>query len=877
MNRRVFLLGFVLLLSLVTVVRADVDYHGDTLRTSYGSGDLISGTLNITLNRTNLDSTIRTNFANTTMSLRNFIAANGFEVIEDYNCSTANCLAGYTRKEPLTSLAFSGDALVGFSVQGSVTGINDARITFESSSQASCYLDLGLDVLNKSEYFLTSSRYIDETCYEPRYGCFEPALATSETLIMETGREYCERITLPIAPAFRAGVNVTPSTAGQAGLKMQIHAMDSTLLGDCTLPAISGPSQVVECVIPFSSPVQRDYFVCVAPTGAGSNHKIRYETHNPCGTPDYGASYPGDYEIFAKNLKFDTPLIDLSESGFANATGADLSEYLSSYLTDTYGNACTPYCVIPLRLLGSPQTINLYNRFISYTSSLGGQHNSDQVYRLDRGNVTIDATRITVDMARANFTIPPGATGNRLRIYIDGEEVVDKHINLSASFTFGLSPLFATFGQTTQFSIVTPVNITSVRWTFGDGSAQQTSTGKTINYRYVRQGTFNVEVEATRSDGVVGRRTFSVTVGNARDAATSLLANAQQRMNAISANLTGYPLWARDKIKEQLDYTTLNASLREATLLYGRAANDSDYAAVVNAIIAMDMPLGLRSDIKGTVPLLVSLENADIASLRALTGGQGGTDEDVRAALGAWTLANTDATIAFESISAYYEGDTRPLMTTFKVQTRPKGSFEEETYFVVGLNPNDLVLASSYPHEPIGTSASAFSLGTANEILEFAVLDSLRPEDLGSYITPSFAALGEFEEGDYICNYNAECDNDETWKNCPNDCRPWGLASIIIIVLVGVGAIVLGAILWWYKTRYETSLFTHKQDLTNLLTFITNSLRAGMGEREIHKKLRHAGWTNEQIGYAFAKHKKIKPSSNANDVRFIKRPDFKTP
>lgn len=877
MKRTLFLLGFVFFIGLGTLAHAEVDYHGDTIRTSYGAGDFITGTLNITLNRTNFDSTIRTNFANTTMLLRDFIAANGFEVVEDYNCSTANCLAGYVRKEPITSLAFSGDALVGFSVQGTITTINDASISFESSSSASCYLDLGLDVLNKSEYFLTSTRYIDESCYEPRYGCFERALATSETLIMEAGREYCERITLPIAPAFRAGVNATSSTTGQAGLKMQIHTLDAALVGECTLPQISGPSQVVECTIPFSSPVQRDYFVCVTPTGSDSNHKIRYETHDPCGTPDYGASYPGDYEIFAKNLKFDTPRIDLSENGFANATGADLSEYMSNYLSDTYGNACTPYCVIPLRLFGSPQNLNLQNRFISYTSSLGGQHISDQVYRLDRGNVTIDAHRISVDLGRANFTIPPGASGNRLRIFIDDEEVVDKRINLSASFTFGLTPLFATFGETTQFSIVTPLNITSVRWKFGDGSAQQTSSSKTISYRYLRQGTFNVEVEATRSDGVVGRRTFGVTAGNARDAATSLLASSQQRMNAISANLTGYPPWTRDKIKEQLDYDTLNSSLREATLLYGRAANDSDYAAVVNAIIALDMPLGIRSDIKGTVPLLVGLENVDIASLREVTGGQGGTDEDVSAALGAWTLENTDATIAFESVSAYYESSARPVMTIFKVQTRPTGSFEEGTYFVVGLNSNDLLLANNYAHEPIGTSATAFSLGTANEIFEFAVLDSIRPEDLGSYITPPFATLGQFEEGTYECNYNAECDTGETWKNCPNDCRPWGLAAVIIIVLIGVGAIALGAILWWYKTRYETTLFAHKQDLTNVLTFITNSTHAGMNEREIHKKLKHAGWTNEQIGYAFAKHKKIKPSVNTNDVRFIKRPDFKAP
>ncbi len=866
-------------------VRADVIAHNDTIKTKYSTGERISGTITLTFNKTDLDTTIRTNFDNTTMSLRDFIAANGFSVGAHYNCSTANCRAGYVRKEVVNSLNLrGGNALLGFIVEDpSVTRVDDAEVDFQSTAEPSCYLDLAVDVLNKSEYFVTSENYIDESCYEPRYGCFERARAGTDKIVMEPGKEYCERMTLPVSPAFRLGANITNATQGKPGLKMRIHALDSSLLGECMLPNLTRSSQMVECVSRYGSAFQRDYFVCIMSTGSNSNYQIRVETNEPCGTNNFGSSYPGDYEVFAKNLKFNTPRIHVNESEFKDATGADLSEYMSSYLSDYYDNACTPYCVIPIRVFGSDQTITIANPSIRYTGSIG-QRQSFEVYNIEKGGVTFEAARIIMDMSKANFTIPLNARGNRLRIYIDDEEIFDKTINLTTTFSFDMNPLFVTFGQPTTFSVITNSNISSVRWTFGDGSAMQTSSGKNISYRYTRQGTFNVEVEVTRADGVTSKRTFVVTSGDARGAALSLNATVQQRWGALVTNLSGYPVWMRDILKTQLGYDTLNTSVREAALLVARATNttnDSDYALAVNAMVAMDMPSHIQNQVTGVVPLVLSLEYADMETLRAWAGKREGTDEELRASLGLWAIENSNADISFNSVVGYYDSGARPLATFFKIQTKPVASFESGSALIVGLHPDDLTFAGSYDAKLVGTAATSISLGTGGETFEFGIIDTILPEQLGAYITPPFAKLGTFSEMEYTCNFNAKCDSEvgETWKNCPNDCRPWGLASVIILVLVFVGAAVLGAILWWYKTRYENSLFAHRQDLANVLAFITTSSRAGMGSHEIRTKLKHAGWTNEQIAYAFAKHAKSKGNNvpASNDVRFIKRPDFKSP
>lgn len=876
MMRR-YLLGFILLLMLASV-SARVTYHGDTLQTQYGAGEIVRGTLNVTFNKTDLDAPLRTNFGTSNVTLRAVLEGSGFIQGEDYVCNSATCQAGFSRKEAVSDIEMSSSALVGFSLQGgSITGIDSTHVTFESNAPASCFLDLSLDVLNQSTYYLTSQAYTPESCYEPRYGCFEHNRGDHDTVIMQSGREYCEKILLPVAPAFLVGANVTVNTQGITGLRMRLHSLDSTPLGECTLPSIAQASELVSCTIPYASATQREYLVCVEPTGAGSNYRIRVETNQPCGTNDF-TTYPGDYEIFAQNLRFDTPRITLSESSFESATGNELNAYLSAYISEVYNGNCNPYCILPLRLFGASQTLSVTSPFIQYTSSLG-QHTSSNVYRLERDNATINANRLVLDLSRANLTIPLGASGNRLRVYIGDEEIVTKSINLSTSFAFNLNTGFATFGQPTTFTITVPGNITSARWNFGDGSMPQTTTGKTITYRYLTQGTFNLEVEVTRADGITSRRIFNIVVGNAQQAATLLLTESQQHYADITTDLANYPSWIKEEIQTQIGYTEMKQGIDQANVLYGQAGNDSDYVVIVNNLITLNVPESIETRVSGTVPLVTGLENADISPLRTLTGSEQGSDEEVRRAVASWMLENTNADIQFSTIVARYDQDEQPLVTMFKIQTHPQTAFPEEVNLIIGLNANDVHLASSYAVQAVD-SATVINMGTSNEVFEFSVSDALTPEQLGAYISPAIERLGEFEEPRYDCNFNAICEADsETWRTCPNDCRPWGPAVIVIIVVVIVGAIVLGLILWWYKRKYESSLFPNRQDLTNILSFIDVSSKAGNDDKEIRKKLKKASWTGEQINYALKKYRKTKGRAPnvPSDVRFIKRPDFKAP
>ena len=98
----------------------------------------------------------------------------------------------------------------------------------------------------------------------------------------------------------------------------------------------------------------------------------------------------------------------------------------------------------------------------------------------------------------------------------------------------------------------------------------------------------------------------------------------------------------------------------------------------------------------------------------------------------------------------------------------------------------------------------------------------------------------------------------------------------------------------WYKKNYQHSLFPENNDLYNLITFIYNTRKSGLRDKDIKAKLIQQGWSNERVNFAFNKvdgkrigmfeiplftrrdHKEtikqIYERREKVDVRFIKRP-----
>lgn len=858
------------LVLMLASVYAQVSYNSDTLPSTFTQGESITGALNVTFSATNLDSALTTNFGNS-ISLRTLLDAHHYASY--YNCSTSTCLPSYVSQGDASSLDFSGgNKLIGFVMQGkNVDSVQSTKLIIKSNAAPSCFLDLGVDILNKQEYVLTSSRYIDEACYDARYGCFETTRNDYLTVTMAPNVRYCENITLPVAPAFRLGTRLIKSTQGSPALKIGLYSADGALLKDCTLPQPSQDNENIECIVPYSTSTQGDYFVCLQATGT-SNYKIRTETNAPCGTNDF-ATYPGDYELYAKNLKFDTPQIEISQASFFNKTGASLDDYINTYIADTYGNSCTPSCALPFRIFGAPQNLNVTNVYMKYSTSLGLIETSS-VSSLEQGKVTITSGPLVLDLTKANFTLPSNAQGSKLKITIDGREIVNKPISISSGFSFDINTYFAIFGRDTLFSI-TGANITSAQWDFGDG-VTNTASGASQTHRYTHQGTYVLIVHATRSDGLTTTRTFTVSVGDPRTAANVTLVQAQNNFINLTKELGTMAPWLAESLKSELGYDEMNLSLHQIEARYAVASSDDEYAAVVSNLVTLNIPTTLTNSVTGTLPLLVASADIDTSIIEDISNRQVAQQQDLAAAINGWMNEHTDADINFESIFAQYTGASEPLATRFTIHTRPKDTFSEQTYLVLPFTLDDLHFASqSYGAKGVD-GGTYIPLDDHDQTIEFLILDAVSVEELGSYITPAVDSLGTFDEPESaVCNADKTCATGETYANCPSDCKPWGRIIGWIVALIVVGFIAWLGLQWWYKQNYERTLFPNKQDLVNVLNYIHAAHQKDMDDKELRKKLKNAGWDGEQISYALKKAKKFKPVVGRTDTRFIKRPEFR--
>ena len=875
MMKKQIIAGIFYVILILAFARAQVSSSGNTIETNYGVGDLISGTLNVTFTNANLDSIVRTNLGET-ISLRELLNAHNFPP-STYNCSTANCLSGYAKKNEINSVGVSGGkVVVGLVAEGrNVRNLRNIKVSAQGRSGPLCFPSLKLDVLGKNERLMTSSSYLnDDSCYGPRYGCFESVGVSYQPVTIPSNSEYCEKIALPAAPAFKLGANVINSTQGSASLEMRLYSLEGNYLKKCTLPVLNSQSQIVTCTLDYTAPAEKEYLVCIKASGS-SSYKIRAETHEPCGSDTLGNTFVSDYEIFAQNLKFGSPFIELNKDSFFNSTGTNLEDYFANYISSTYNGLCEPYCVIPLKFFGIDQILDFSNTRLVYDRDGGQGVESSSLYELEQKNASITSPQLVLNIGLANFTIPSDADEDYLEIYFDGTRVVRKPLNLSMGFDFGLVPRFSAFGLETNYYASGAVNITKTVWKFGDGSAVQTVVGRGASHRYLQQGQFTIEVEATRSGGAVSKRRFAITVGNPRVAANTTIVQYRRQLNDLAINISAYDLWIQQALKTNLDYSGLNSSLQEIGFAYAQASNDSDFASIMNDLIALHMPTRLYSGTRGTLPLIIGADNFDVLPIEEISA-QDVDDAALKKGIASWMSQNYNAEANFEFIEASYDGGSEGILTKFKIESKPKQN-SEEAYLVLSYPADQIIFSSPYNHKSTQTG-TYIALGNGNEIFEFAIADKVSVEELGAYISPSVSALGTFEEGsENSCNYNKKCDSDfgETRANCPGDCRPWGIATFLIILIVVLGIAAFLVIRRWYATNYEKSLFENTRDLVNIMAFISNSRRAGMNEKDLRKKLKTAGWTGEQISYALKKLSRTRENqSGEGDARFIKRPSL---
>lgn len=848
----------VALIFLAFFVNASANYLSNNLQSNYSAGETIKGKFNLNLANHPSDALLTSNFDGN-ITLLDFITAQTVAVEGiNYNCSTQGCTADYASVGSINQLQLASgqDRFAGFGLDGPGISITNVELIVNSNAPASCSPNLYVDLLADDLDVVTSNKGSGQSCGIRHIGCYNP-LNALETKIV-TGKEYCEKIKLPAAPSLILGGTIKKGN-GESNLTMKIYDSDtSNLLGSCRLPQNTENTQALSCEVNHSSSESKDYYVCIT-TSMNNDYSIGAETSAPtCGTAQGFNSLNSDFDLFAETITYAAlPSVVINQSTYLKFSGQNLAQVIENYVQNKYSSNCQPNtCLIPIRLFGTDQTVDLDSE-INY-ESVGLTRNTQQTYGLNYDSAKITAHNISLDISKANFAIPIESTENKFKLYLDGGLLFEKPISIKKSFSFDVNPKIVPFGQNTKFTATSTSNITKTIWNFGDGSATQTVDGSSVFHAFIKpnSSSFDINVTAIINQTQTTRQ-FRIFVGNPKDIANSTIIEYKGRILNITRKIDLYPIWSAQKIKNTIDLGNLTSKLKAIESFYNNASTESDYQKTMLDLISLNMPYDVSTTFSGdNLALDVGQENINVNYAEEISN-KDFDDLALKGAVVGWMNSNFNSDISFKKIERISDSEKEPIMTVFTIRTNPIGVVSAKTYLILGQDISNAGLyKSNYNHLTLPSGADYIVLDTSSsQTFEFLIEGDIDAETLGAYIAPSLAELGDIQAPTATCNLNNICDNDENAATCPEDCsKRWfkfTLVGWIILIFIALAMYIF--LQEWYKRHYQKSLFPESNELYNLVNFIYNARKSGLSDSEIRAKLREQNWSNEKIRFAFNK------------------------
>ncbi len=882
MKKWAFIILYFILILNIGFVNAAYNYYNNSIEREYGAGEIIKGKVVMSFNNEPAESLLTSNFPGN-ISLLDFLKKNELEEERDYNCSIAGCGSSYNANNAIDKFNLKNESIIGFRMSGDgVVSVKSIGFNIKSKAPNSCYPQIYIDIGDKKEFYLINNKYIDKECSTKNQGCFNRTLQSYTNAIIGP-TQYCMNVTLPIAPAYRVGGDIINSGQGSGNLKMQLRdPEDNSLIKECTLPKNTQNTESLSCIIEFASHEQKEYFLCIVQEGNG-NYAIASETSFPvCGTDNGGLSYTRDYSLFAQSLQFDYVNMLVNDDILKNKYGKKLSDIANEYIEEMYLGGCLPNCIIPIKISGIEQEIDITNVKAEYREG-GTSLETNEIYNLARAYPKVSSAPLYLSLDYADFTIPFDAKGDiNLEFKINGADIFQAlSIQVSPGLNFSIEPLVIAVGIPTKFNIKGVQNISEVEWDFGDGSSKEKSQGESPAHVYRNEGEYSISVKITKTDRTSFSKTFKIFVGNAQAASATLILKYENDLKNVSRQISNLPAWVSNTIRQKIGIASLQESVN---ILKSRLnASVENASEIVIALLALNIPEEIVIGYEGRVPTIAAGENINLGYLDSAEIREDISDEQrdyLRRGLVSWIYENFDSNIDFKIIYSKKGSVREDLATVFKINISPKKELSEEVNLFIDYPFGETIFMKEYGQRESSNLELGGSVVPINkaEIIEFFISEEIQATDLGVYLAPK--------------NLNSIIEKVEL-AHPPS--KKGGKAGIMILaVLIGV-FIAYIALQEWYKRHYESYLFKDSADLYNVITFIYNARYSGLKDENIGEKLRLKKWSREQISYAFKKldgkrtgmyeipilkfleRRKVRKElskrlQKQRDVRFIKRP-----
>ncbi len=826
---------------------AAVTLHNESIVRTYVGGSTIGGIINISIAQEPADSKISSNVPGGA-GLLAFLEAARLQAGREYNCSVASCLTTYTSTGNAALGAAVGEgntSAYGFFIEGKNAAIQSLDFLLASEIPASCSRQLSVHALDEKSSAVHNPSYVADTsaCTATTRGCFSPDLAeTAYRQVTLSTTSYCNNVTLEPAPAY--AIRATVRASGNTSLlHLRLYTAGGDPAGSCTARVGGTGVRDAECIINMSITSAGAYFMCASAAENKNEYEIRYESEGPvCGGAGVGKTTSGDYDLMAVPLPY-APLANISMArAFKSLTGKLLADEADQYLERVYHRECSGGCTIPFVFSSGTQSIAFQNISLVYVAD-DNRITERTLYSLVKHAPQITSNRpLVIDLSAANFILPISAQSGRFTLKIGASNLLGTGIalNVTPGFDFEIVPLNALPGIETVFAGITSENITSSRWEFGDGSSGNAS-GASIIHQYAGGTNYTIRATLSNARGVSVTRAREVIIGNPKEALPVLLNTTHTRIGKVTARIALLPANVQPIVMARLNASAWQAQITAIRAGYAQASNESEYAVLMQRLLALSLPTDVAVSSSGTVPIALGLENADPEFVQLLANESVPEEsrETLRLNLIDWNRRISTGTASFSVVSRADEsGKVTPLLTHFVVTPALQAGAPDEMYYIIDLPRESLTFVGAPEVRSIsGEGVSGTAVRAGKQQLEFYVDGAVEYQSLGAHFAPPLKTLGSYEA-----------------REPPLPPRyPLGWVIFWLAVLLAGTLSVYIFLQQWYKHRYERYLFSNPDDLYNILTFIQNSRVSGMHDEAIQKSLKGGSWSGEQLSYAFKK------------------------
>ncbi len=865
-------LFFIIIVISVNFVSANVMLGNlsHQLQSKYGPSDTLEGWINVSFDKESSTNIIK-GFSSS-ITINDFLDKNNFDctISDECSCFPLDCRARYStfglsRNSDSFNLNLFKAKIIGMRLSGNISEITSFGFNITSDAKESCFSPLIIDLLDDNiiEYTFEDI-LLNETCFiEKPFGCYNPDNFLGKAII---ANNICQKIIIPPVRGFRVGAIINGSS--NAHFTMTLDA--GGIGGTCTFSASKSGDYSCPIILDESLTDYASADVCILANEGNSNvYKINFEDTDACGySKDDNDVYDHDFEIYAKPLKYKVvPGFRFDQSFLEDEV--DLVEYINNYLNSRFNGNCNPECVIPIRIFsGVNQNLNVFNFNLGYNSVGLAKNPITNFYDLDKTPALINSDFLKLDLKKANILVPSGIGEKNLVLKIANKEIKETIVVRDIPKIKNIIPGNLALLVPTKFIVIfEDLNKTSKNetylytWDFGDGSLPKTSTADRIEHTYQKKGTYQLTVNISGEILAISK-TVSITVTSPYQAINNTLKKYKTDIENVENSLNLLPSWIEDKIRKISDLDNLKVAVERLERNYKETfqSEEDKLIEIMNDLVVLNIPTDLVEDrIINPSPFIQGKDRLDINVLQELGAGTVNENQDkYYDSINKWLRENMDT--SFESktyIFAYENTADEILLSHLKLAIKPKKEIEE-FYVVIEGNPSEIMFKEDYGERELDSGLLIrFPLLPEGELktIEFLYPSSIEFLDPPIYISPEFRELEfGFETG--VCNYNNVCEEDlgETYKNCRNDCKPYTLTIIYLIILFFIAILSYIILQEWYKRYYQSHLFPDKNQFFNLMAFMKNAELNKLNKKQIFEKLLPYKWANEQLTFAWNKY-----------------------